>query len=68
MMVAPSLRKTSSNPPRNCPAPSRIKNLIDSSARIVKFRAACAVQAPVGLVVMPARCTRRVSSSMKNNT
>jgi hypothetical protein len=33
---------------------------------IMKFRAAWVVQAPVGLVVMPARYTRRVSSSMKN--
>ena len=35
---------------------------------IVKFRAAWVVQAPVGCWVMPARCTRRVSSSMKNST
>ena len=37
-------------------------------SRIMKFRAAWVVQAPVGFVVMPARCTRRVSSSMKNST
>ena len=38
------------------------------SVRIMKFRAAWVVQAPVGLRVMPARCTRRRSSSMKNRT
>jgi hypothetical protein len=37
MMVAPSLRKTSSNAPVNWPAPSRIKNRI---ARPIKERRA----------------------------
>jgi hypothetical protein len=34
-----------------------------------RSRLSCwAVQAPVGWLVMPARCTRRFSSSMKNST
>jgi hypothetical protein len=47
---------------------SRITKRIIRSARIMKFRAAWVVHAPVGLVVIPARCTRRRSSSMKNST
>ena len=39
MIVVPSARKTSSKPPRNWPAPSRIKNRIVGSERIRKFRA-----------------------------
>ena len=35
---------------------------------IKKFRAAWVVQGPVGLVVIPPRCTRRVQISMKHNT
>jgi hypothetical protein len=50
------------------PARSRIRNRIVRSYRIMRFRAVWVVQAPVGLVVMPARCTRRRSSSMKNPT
>jgi hypothetical protein len=68
MIVAPSLRKASSKPAMNWPAPSRIKNRIGRWSRIRRFRAAWVVQGPVGFVVMPPRCTRRVSSSMKNNT
>jgi hypothetical protein len=68
MIAAPSLPKTSSNVAMNWPAPSRIKNWIVGSARIMKFRAAWVVQTPVGFVVMPARCTRCRSSSMKNRT
>ena len=52
----------------NWPAPSRITNRIFRSERIMKLRAAWVVHGPVGLVVMPARCTRRRSSSMKNRT
>jgi hypothetical protein len=68
MMVVPSLRKTSSKPVRNWPAPSRIRNRMARSERMQKLRAAWVVQVRVGWVVMPARCTRRRSSSMKNRT
>ena len=36
--------------------------------RISRLRACCVTQPPFGLVVIPARCTRRVASSMKNKT
>ena len=60
---------TLSNGPANWAAPpSWIKNRIPWLVRIVRLRAACAVHARFGLVVVPARCTRRVSTSTKNKT
>jgi hypothetical protein len=68
MIVTPSLAKTASNEPANCAAPSWIKNRTQRVVRIMKLRAAWAVHPRFGFVVAPARCTRRVSSSMKNKT
>jgi hypothetical protein len=56
MIVVPVLRNTSSKLATNWPPPSRIKNRIVRSWRIVKLRAAWVVQGPVGFLVIPARC------------
>lgn len=50
------------------PAPSWTTNRNGLSTLVRKFRAAWVVQAPVGVAVFPARCTRRVPISMKNRT
>jgi hypothetical protein len=63
----PSAVNTASKEPVNWPARSLIKNLTVVTRwprSIRRLRAACAVQAPSGCAVMPARWTRRVPCSM----
>jgi hypothetical protein len=65
----PSLRKISSKAAVNLLSRSWIRNRIGSNAPVkLRLRACCVTQAPLGLVVQPARWTRRLPSSMKNNT
>jgi hypothetical protein len=45
-----------------------LRGLSRSGSENTKFLACRAVQAPSGFSLMPARCTRRVESSMKNST
>ncbi len=54
----------------NCRAPSRMRyrNPWSSRSLMRKLRAVWVVHAPVGLVEIPARCTRRVWISMTNRT
>ncbi|MFT5433354.1 MAG: hypothetical protein ACI9OJ_004060 [Myxococcota bacterium] len=70
MAVMPDPARTVSNDRVSCPAPSRIKNR--NGCRVpsdmVRLRAAWVVQGPVGLVVIPARCTLRVECSMTKST
>src|SRR5450759_2724352 len=68
MMVAPWARKISSKSATNGLAPSRMRNRTDRSEPMNRVRAGWVVHAPVGFAVIPARWTRRVSTSMKNNT
>ncbi len=57
-ILMPSAVKTAPEEPVNWPARSLIKNLTDAARwprSIRKLRAACAVHAPSGWAVMPAR-------------
>ena len=59
--VTPSVRRTSSRPVTNFAWRSRIRNLTSSSApERLRLRACWVTQWPSGLVVVPARWTRRV--------
>jgi Homeodomain-like domain len=67
----PSVLKTVSKALVNLPSLSRTRNSSGpsrSESDNTRFLACCAVHAPSGFSLMPARCTRRVESSMKNNT
>lgn len=66
-ILMPSAVNTASKEPVNWPARSLIRNLMEVARwprSIRKLRAACAVHAPSGCPVMPARWTRRVPCSM----
>ncbi len=65
---APAERKISSNLAVYWPARSRMTKRVGCDPSTRRLRACSAVQAPLGLVVMPARWTWRVWSSMKNRT
>jgi hypothetical protein len=65
---APSERKTSSNPRQNFASRSRSRKPSRrprSPKTMRRLRACWVTQTPLGLAVIPARWTRRVSSSMK---
>jgi len=65
----PSLRNTSSKAVVNLLARSWIRNRVRSNRPVkLRLRACWVTQAPVGLVVQPARWTRRLPSSMKKST
>ena len=67
--LIPSLRKTASKAAVNLLSRSCIRKRIRSSRPVkLRFRACWVTQAPLGLLVHPARWTRRLSSSMKNST
>jgi hypothetical protein len=71
MISMPSERKTSSKAALNLLSRSRMRKRGDMfcSDRVMsRLRACCTTQAPSGWAVTPARCTRRLSSSMKNST
>ena len=64
-------RKTASKSRMNLLSRSRMRNrgrTPSSSSYISRLRACWVTQRPSGLVVIPARWTRRVASSMKNKT
>jgi hypothetical protein len=66
----PSALNTASKTRVNLPSLSRIRNsrgLSRSGSENTKFLACWVVHAPSGFSVRPARCTRRVESSMKNS-
>jgi hypothetical protein len=68
---APSARTVSSNARQNLASRSRSTNWTRrpcSPSTGSRFSACWATQVPLGLGVTPTRWTRRVSSSMKNNT
>ena len=67
----PRERNTSSKLRANFASRSRMRNRTcrpRSPSTSRRLRACWVTQAPSGLAVTPARCTRRVSSSMKNST
>jgi hypothetical protein len=65
----PSLRKTSSKEAANLLSRSWIRNRIRSNRPVkLRLRACWVAQAPVGLVVQPAKWTRRLLSSIKKST
>jgi hypothetical protein len=62
----PWLAKTASKAAVNFESRSRIRIFNPSTTPLIaRFRACCATHPPLGLRVTPARCTRRVSSSIK---
>ena len=71
MMRTPTAANTASKAAVNLASRSRMRNLrvaAGSPGSISRLRACWVTHGPVGLAVMPARCTRRVPCSMKNNT
>ena len=61
--------KIVSNAVVNFASRSRIRNRMRLRTPFIeRFRACWVTQAPCGLVVMPARWTRRVACSIKNST
>src|SRR6266511_3038859 len=71
MTSVPVERHTSSNALVNLASRSRIRNLhavAPSPRPTTMFRACWATHHPVGCGVTPARCTRRLPSSIKNRT
>jgi hypothetical protein len=71
MTSTPSLRKTSSNARLNLASSSRSRKRGGGSLSEsfqTRFRACCATQVASGFSVIPARCTRRLESSMMKST
>jgi len=64
----PSDRNTSSKARVNFASRWRMRNCNGRCSSISRFRACWVTQAPSGWAVAPARCTRRLLSSMKNST
>jgi len=67
----PSLVNTSSNMVVYLVSRSRIKNRnfpARSPRSAIRLRACCATHSPLGWVVTPRMCTRRVAISIRNST
>ena len=63
-ILMPSAMNTASKEPVNWPARSLIRDLSEVARWPRTLRAACVVDGPSGLAVMPSRWTRRVPCSM----